>query len=453
MTLWIVGLVLCFAHAEFARRNEDQTIEAARRVLNDNWNPSFGCTVPSTGLYPEQWSWDSMFIAIGRSTFDVGRAHVEILSLFEAQWSSGLLPHMRFNPKTEGHYFPGSDWWQSWRSKEAPEKWNTSGIIDPPVHATAVATVFKRDNNLTFAKVMYPKLKKWHEFLIRERTDPETSLIWIRHPWASGMDNAASWDQPLKKMGNIRVPFFNRTDCPKPPCPTRPTEDTYEHYIWLVVQGRESNWNESALAHLSPFRIADVALNSIWVQANEDLAILATELNLLDDAKLFLGTANETRIAMRNHMWNESLSAMIGIDLANNSTLESPLGISNIMGLIGGSVSKTQATAMVPWLNRYCENIICAPSLDPHSALFDPVDYWRGPTWINTNYLLVRAIDQHYSDIPNLVLWRNRIMANILELPETHGMREYFNPKTGEPLGAFNFSWTAALYLASTEMH
>jgi hypothetical protein len=57
-----------------------ELVKAAKAVLDANWTG--GSTVPSRDLYPHQWSWDSTFIAIGRSWYDQervqGRAGVAV---------------------------------------------------------------------------------------------------------------------------------------------------------------------------------------------------------------------------------------------------------------------------------------------------------------------------------------------------------------------------------------
>ena len=82
-------------------------VERAKGILDDNWTGS--STKPSRLLYPHQWNWDSGFIAIGRSHYDTPRAIAEIETLFEAQWSNGMLPQIVFNPQELGHYFPEPD--------------------------------------------------------------------------------------------------------------------------------------------------------------------------------------------------------------------------------------------------------------------------------------------------------------------------------------------------------
>ena len=80
---------------------------------------------------------------------------------------------------------------------------------------------------------------------------------------------------------------------------------------------------------------------------------------------------------------------------------------------------------------------------------FDPCRYWRGPVWINMNWLLFHAL-QHYGQ-PTLA---ERLRSESLELVRKYGFWEYYNPwknlSDGEASGGYGsnqFSWTAALTL------
>lgn len=106
----------------------------AARVLFTNWTGS--STVPSRGLYPHQWSWDSAFIAIGLRHLSVRRAQRELETLVGAQWADGRIPHIVFNPAVPlDAYFPSPDFWRSSRDGTeagAPASIETSGIVQPP---------------------------------------------------------------------------------------------------------------------------------------------------------------------------------------------------------------------------------------------------------------------------------------------------------------------------------
>src|SRR5688572_24800413 len=81
-------------------------------VLLDNWRGAW--TVPSGGLYPHQWSWDSALICIGLVHVSERRARLELSSLLGAQWADGRVPQIVFDPAVpEGAYFPGPAFWRS----------------------------------------------------------------------------------------------------------------------------------------------------------------------------------------------------------------------------------------------------------------------------------------------------------------------------------------------------
>src|SRR5690348_17787964 len=109
----------------------------ARDVLFANWTG--GYTVPSRGLYPHQWSWDSAFIAIGLRHLSARRAQRELESLFGAQWADGRVPHIVFDPATPlDAYFPGPDFWRHTTAAGA-----TTGLVQPPVHAVAAWETYR----------------------------------------------------------------------------------------------------------------------------------------------------------------------------------------------------------------------------------------------------------------------------------------------------------------------
>ena len=64
-------------------------------------NDRGGYTVPTHGLYPYQWNWDSAFVALGFAEFDRNRAWQEIETLISGQWDDGMIPHIIFHKKTQ----------------------------------------------------------------------------------------------------------------------------------------------------------------------------------------------------------------------------------------------------------------------------------------------------------------------------------------------------------------
>lgn len=99
--------------------------EQARAVLRGN--DRGGYSVPTDGLYPYQWNWDSGFAAWGFAQFDLPRAWSELETLFSGQWPTGMLPHILFHRPDPG-YFPGPEVWGTEGLGPVP----SSGISQPP---------------------------------------------------------------------------------------------------------------------------------------------------------------------------------------------------------------------------------------------------------------------------------------------------------------------------------
>ena len=108
--------------------------EQARAILRRN--DRGGYTVPTLGLYPFQWNWDSAFVALGFATFDRDRAWQEIETLVSGQWDDGMIPHIIFHQADDG-YFPGPEIWATGKTP------STSGITQPPVLASVVRQLWQ----------------------------------------------------------------------------------------------------------------------------------------------------------------------------------------------------------------------------------------------------------------------------------------------------------------------
>jgi hypothetical protein len=128
---------------------DDMLIHQAKMVLDFNWMGEY--TMPGPRLYPHQWSWGSALISIGYSHYDQHRATSGLTHLFEAQWKNGLLPQIVFNP-TFNNYFPGPNFWHAEESPDYPKDSQTSGVVMPPVHATAVLCIYRNAEDQEGAK-------------------------------------------------------------------------------------------------------------------------------------------------------------------------------------------------------------------------------------------------------------------------------------------------------------
>ncbi len=427
--------------------NQSQLIKRAQSILEQN--RAAGYTKPSARLYPFQWSWDSAFIAIGYAHFDEQKAQEELLSLFKGQWRNGMLPHIVFHQK-KGKYFPGPDFWQTDLHPEATRKPATSGIIQPPLHATAALHIYRFAREPAkvrhFLQVIFPRLTQWHEYLHRFRGGETDGLLYICHPWESGQDNSPIWDDSLRQINPNKneLPPYKRVDNQLIASDERPDDRTYDRYVYLIELFKAAKYDDRVIRRECPFIIRDVLFNSLYCRANEDLAEIARIIG--EDARPYQERAEQIRKALNEHLWDANHAIYVNYDVVAKSAIDIHVA-SGFLPLFAGIPSQTRAAEMFDYLNTSCfcrlsDECYAVPSFDKCHPDFSPKEYWRGPIWININWLLCEGLMKYGFDD-----YVRRVAHSIIDLPAHYGFYEYFDPQKGCGLGSADFSWTAALFL------
>ena len=268
-------------HPVGADVDEVAIVTAAQHVLDANWIGS--STVPSRSLYPHQWSWDSAFIAIGRSWYDEPRAQQELVTLFDAQWANGMVPHIVFNPAVpDGAYFPGPDFWDTSRSANAPRGIRTSGITQPPVHAAAALAMHRHavdgDGSVAFLRHLYPGLAAQHAYLGTARDAAGIGLPAIVHPWESGLDNSPLWDRTLAGLviPSGALPPYRRYDVQHADAEDRPTDAAYDGFVYLASRYRDVDYDDRAVITSTDFVMVGPLFSAIFLWSTHALAEIAT---------------------------------------------------------------------------------------------------------------------------------------------------------------------------------
>lgn len=414
-------------------------------VLDANWMGH--ATRASAHLYPHQWSWDSACIAIGYAGFDQSRAQAELRWLFASQWADGLLPHIRF--ADDGRYFPGPEFWQTHRSPSAPPEPKTSGIVQPPVHATAVWHVYRQarvgDEAKRFLRELLPRLVAWHAYLYRERTRDDDGLVEIWHPWESGMDNSPLWDDALARISPARdaIPDYERVDLDFVDAAQRPTEAEYDRYAYLVKLYRDCGYDSERIRDECPFVVHDVLFNSLLVKANRDLAEIARVLG--DDPGPFEAWAERTAEGLDAKLWDDGEGSYGDYDVRADERVRAETA-GAFSPLFAGIPTRERAgqlkarlmasTVAVDGVGRV------VPSVAPSDANFDPALYWRGPVWPMINWVVQAGLRRYgFTDEAE------EIRDALLELVRREGFWEHYNAQTGRGQGTEQLSWTAALVL------
>lgn len=419
-------------------------VHEAMTVLEANWLGH--ATRPSPRLYPHQWSWDAAFIALGYAHYHQQRAQQELRSLFRGQWSNGMLPHIVFSG--QGDYFPGPEFWHTERSPYAPRDPLTSGIVQPPVHATAAWHIYRHAEDEQAARLfledLMPRLAAWHAYLYRERVRNGDGLVEIWHPWESGMDNSPMWDGALDRLAPGEVPEYRRMDLTQAEAVERPTDDHYDRYVYLVKVIRDHYYHPERVRPATPFAIHDVLYNSLLVQADRDLAEIARLLGA--DPSPFESWAQQTTDGIEQKLWDEDHAVYLDYDLVAGEPIRTRVG-AGFSPLYAGIPSAERAQRMVDRLTESVgihldETTWAVPSFGREEAGFLPTNYWRGPIWINVNWVLYRGLRRY-----GFTRRAEYLRRAIIELPRRAGFFEHYDPTTGRGHGAERFAWTAALVL------
>jgi Trehalase len=419
-------------------------VEKAKAVLEANWLGH--ATSPSPRLYPHQWSWDAACIAMGYASWSQERGEQELRSLFSGQWRNGVLPHIVFTD--DGRYFPGPEFWETERSPDAPEHPRTSGIVQPPIHATAVLQVYRRGSDRrrasAFLEELFPRLRAWHEYLYRERCRNADGLAEIWHPWESGMDNSPLWDDALARMtfDATDVPPYQRVDDRIADAAERPSDDEYDRYVYLVGLFRELSYEPSRIREAVPFALQPVLFNSLLVRSNRDLAEIARVVG--SDPEPFETWADLTGGGLES-LWDEEQALYVDYDVVAQERVDVGTA-AGLAPLFAGVPSSRQAERMVEHLagSRVAVGTTgwAVTSLAPNNPGFQPTRYWRGPVWPILNWVLQRGLERYgYSDEAE------QLRQGVIELGRRAGFWEHYNPLTGRGHGGGQFAWTAALVL------
>ncbi|MGX6602090.1 MGH1-like glycoside hydrolase domain-containing protein [Micromonosporaceae bacterium Da 78-11] len=424
-------------------------------VLETNWAGDH--MVPSRRLYPHQWSWDAAFIAIGLAYVNPTRAWLDLRSLFAAQWPDGRVPHIVFDPATaEADYFPGPRFWDVPAYAGRPARGST-GIVQPPMHAIAAWEVYRHaaahgaacaQQARTELEWLYPRLVAQQQYLTGPRDAGGAGLASIVHPWESGLDNSPAWDTTMAAVPAdlSLLQTYRRRDLDVSDAAHRPTDLDYARYVGLVLNYRDGGYVDSDLVRRHAFVVECPAFNSILGAAELALAQIAGVLGLGPAATEHRERAQRITAAIAARLWDPQSRTFRARDVRTD-TLTTARCVTGLLPLMLPDLAADQAEAIVAEVRSERFGLpertgLPVPSHDRTTAEFDTLRYWRGPIWINVNWLLRRGLLVHgFRDEAE------DLRTAMVGLVHRNGHFEYFHPITGDGLGAPTFSWTAALAL------
>jgi hypothetical protein len=365
-------------------------------TLSSNWATGsragvrFAYTRPSPERYRWQWYWDSCFSAIVWRRLDPERARLELSTLLAARRDDGFIGHTIFWERpvrgVRRLYYNILD-----------EDDLTTATIQPPMLAWAWR-ISVGDPALEPAVVAH------HDFVLGERDLEGDGLIWLLQPDESGLDASPQFD-PIWRNRAQGMPGF----------------------LELVHRNRKLGFRIAAVREAGGPVVCEVLTNvlhglSRLALGRPSLTPALIERLYEESSGLFLPQAwpaPEQRIPLT---W----------------TALAPLALPDLPEQIGRRLVEEHL------LSRRFWTCVAPPSVAIDESCFSLREhalglrrYWRGPSWINSSWLLWLGLVRLGYDEQARALARGIERAVLAS-----GLREFYNPHDAGGMGACSFAWS-----------
>ena len=375
-------------------------VELADRVLRQNWREGerggtpYAYTQPSPTRYPWQWYWDSCFAAIVWRRFEPERARAELESLLAAQRPDGFVGHTIFwdRPLTLPRLL-----FYNVASRSAFQ----TATIQPPLLAWAWRIAVGDP-------AQEPRIGAQVDWLAANRDLEGDGLLWILQPDESGLDASPKFEPVWGWRANGRVGF-----------------------PLLVRRNRKLGFDARRLRERGHPLLCETLVNTMW-----SLSLQA------------LGRPSATP-ALVERLWDERRGLFV--DEAQPGAIRpgpvtwaslAPLALPDLPERIGQRLVEEHLLNEREFLTPVAPPSVAAdePDYEPGGGRGPIRRYWRGPTWVNSAWLVWLGLRRlGYEEEAQ------RLAGGLIAAVEREGLREYYDPRSGKGLGAVDFAWSALI--------
>jgi hypothetical protein len=261
-------------------------------------------------------------------------------------------------------------------------------VTKPPIMAWAALKLDETDPDPAFLQEIYVPLVRWNAWWFSMNDDDADGLVQYNHPYSSGLDDSPLWDYGMP----VESPDLN---------------------TYLCVQ-------------------------------MGSLAMMAETLGMVAEGAMWRRRAAAIVRRMIEDFWDEEEGLFRALHNEEPVPVVTPF---NLYPLWTGQLPDGIRDRLIARLTNPEQfwGEIAIPSVarsDPHH---DPATMWRGPVWVNVNYIFVEAlrqIGQH--ELADAL--REATLELIMGRP---GIYEYYDAQSGEPpaTAAAAFGWTAAVFI------
>ncbi len=261
-------------------------------------------------------------------------------------------------------------------------------VTKPPLLAWAAWKLYEINGDREFIAEIYDDVAAWNEWWFTTNDIDGDGLAEYQHPYSSGLDDSPLWDQGMP----VTSPDLNT-------------------YLYLQM---------------------------------ESLGQMARVLNLFDDARRWHERAQDLLDKMIKLLWDDEKGAFMVMHQGLQVEVMTPF---NLLPLMSGSLPEEMAARLVEHIQNPDEfwTKFPLPTVASNDPKYSPQQMWRGPTWVNVNYMLIEGLERSgYPDVAEEL--RERTFEMVAGLKDIY---EYYNPETGQapPLAASTFGWSAALFI------
>jgi putative isomerase len=261
-------------------------------------------------------------------------------------------------------------------------------VTKPPLIAWAAYKLYEMDGDREFLDEIYEPVVRWNNWWFDQNDIDGNGLCEYQHPFSSGLDDSPLWDDGMP----VEAPDLNT-------------------YLYLQ---------------------------------QESLAKIASAIAKQEDVEMWRGRAEAMVGRLVEFAWDQESGFFWARRNGSRVNVRTPF---NLFPLITGRMPPEIAERLVTHLTdeRQFWTRYPVPSVALDDPKYTPGKMWRGPTWVNVNYLLIEGLQRSgYADLAHELRRRTLDLINSRD-----DIYEYYDPVSGEnpPSAASMFGWSSAVFI------